>query len=165
MCWKSITFALRSVNLKNLHRAYCYAELAVSFIAVAETIASTHCAYPCTEGWPVSHAPDKVCLPLPYADKLVNNRENFIVRYCRFKKLPLLSCYILAAPSSLYFKLCYLSDGIRAGESCEDIVGNSRREEAAFVSHLTTVWHRAAKRRQTNVLLSTSNAADRARRR
>ena len=28
------------------NRAYCYAELAVSSLAVAETIASTHCAYP-----------------------------------------------------------------------------------------------------------------------
>ena len=30
------------------HRAYCYAELAVSSLAVAKTIASTHCAYPVT---------------------------------------------------------------------------------------------------------------------
>ena len=29
------------------NRAYCYAELAVSFLAVmAETVAGTHCAYP-----------------------------------------------------------------------------------------------------------------------
>ena len=28
------------------NRAYSYAELAVSSLAVAETIASTHCAYP-----------------------------------------------------------------------------------------------------------------------
>ena len=28
------------------HRAYCYAELAVSSLAVAKTIVSTHCAYP-----------------------------------------------------------------------------------------------------------------------
>ena len=28
------------------NRAYCYAELAVSSLAVADTIASTHCAYP-----------------------------------------------------------------------------------------------------------------------
>ena len=27
------------------HRAYCYAELAVSSLAVANTIASTYCAY------------------------------------------------------------------------------------------------------------------------
>ena len=27
------------------HRTYCYAELAVSFLVMAETIASTHCAY------------------------------------------------------------------------------------------------------------------------
>jgi len=33
-------------------RGYCYAKLAVYFLAVAVTIASTHCAYPCTEGWP-----------------------------------------------------------------------------------------------------------------
>jgi len=28
------------------NRAYCYAELAVSFLAVADTIVNTHCAYP-----------------------------------------------------------------------------------------------------------------------
>jgi len=28
------------------HGTYCYAELAVSSLAVAETIATTHCAYP-----------------------------------------------------------------------------------------------------------------------
>ena len=28
------------------HRTYCYAELAVSSLVMAETIASTHCAYP-----------------------------------------------------------------------------------------------------------------------
>ena len=28
------------------NRAYCYAELTVSSLAVAQTIASTHCAYP-----------------------------------------------------------------------------------------------------------------------
>jgi len=27
-----------------VNRAYCYAELAVSFLAVAETIANSHCA-------------------------------------------------------------------------------------------------------------------------
>jgi len=32
------------------NRAYCYAELAVSSLAVAKTIASTHCTYT-TEGW------------------------------------------------------------------------------------------------------------------
>jgi len=32
------------------HRAYCYAELAVSSLAVAKTIASTHCAYPQRDG-------------------------------------------------------------------------------------------------------------------
>jgi len=32
------------------NRAYCYAELAVSSLAVAETIASTHCAYPRRNG-------------------------------------------------------------------------------------------------------------------
>ena len=32
------------------NRAYCYAELAVSSLAVAGTIASTHCAYPRTDG-------------------------------------------------------------------------------------------------------------------
>jgi len=32
------------------NRAYCYAELAVSSLAVAETIASTHCAYPWRDG-------------------------------------------------------------------------------------------------------------------
>jgi len=31
-------------------RGYCYAELAVFFLAVAETIASTHCAYPRRDG-------------------------------------------------------------------------------------------------------------------
>ena len=31
-------------------RAYCYAELAVSFQTVAETIAITHCAYPRRDG-------------------------------------------------------------------------------------------------------------------
>jgi len=28
------------------HRTHCYAELAASFLVMAETIASTHCAYP-----------------------------------------------------------------------------------------------------------------------
>jgi len=28
------------------NRAYCYAELSISSLAVAEIIASTHCAYP-----------------------------------------------------------------------------------------------------------------------
>ena len=28
------------------HRTYCYAELAVSSLVMAETIAITHCAYP-----------------------------------------------------------------------------------------------------------------------
>jgi len=28
------------------NRAYCYAELAISLLAVAETIANTHCTYP-----------------------------------------------------------------------------------------------------------------------
>jgi len=28
------------------HRAYCYTELAISFLAVAETIVNSHCAYP-----------------------------------------------------------------------------------------------------------------------
>ena len=28
------------------HRTYCYAELAVSSLVMAETVASTHCAYP-----------------------------------------------------------------------------------------------------------------------
>ena len=32
------------------HRAYCYAELAVSSLVMAETIASTHCAYPRRDG-------------------------------------------------------------------------------------------------------------------
>jgi len=32
------------------NRAYCYAELAVSSLAVVETIASTHCAYPQMDG-------------------------------------------------------------------------------------------------------------------
>jgi len=32
------------------NRAYCYAELAVSSLAVAEIIASTHCAYPRRNG-------------------------------------------------------------------------------------------------------------------
>jgi len=32
------------------NRAYCYAELAVSSQVVAETIASTHCAYPQRDG-------------------------------------------------------------------------------------------------------------------
>jgi len=32
------------------HRAYCYAELAISSLAVAKTIASTHCAYPQRDG-------------------------------------------------------------------------------------------------------------------
>jgi len=32
------------------HRANCYAELAVSSHTVAETIASTHCAYPQRDG-------------------------------------------------------------------------------------------------------------------
>jgi len=32
------------------HRAYCYAELAVSSIAVAKTITSTHCAYQRRDG-------------------------------------------------------------------------------------------------------------------
>jgi len=32
------------------NRAYCFAELAVSSLAVAETIASTHCAYPRRDG-------------------------------------------------------------------------------------------------------------------
>jgi len=29
------------------NRAYCYEELVVSSLAMAETIASIHCAYPC----------------------------------------------------------------------------------------------------------------------
>jgi len=33
------------------NRADCYAELAVSSPAVAETIASTHCTYPQKDGW------------------------------------------------------------------------------------------------------------------
>jgi len=34
------------------NRIYCYAELAVTTLAVAETITSTYCAYPVrTEGW------------------------------------------------------------------------------------------------------------------
>jgi len=32
------------------HRVYCYAELTVSSLAVAKTIASTHCAYPRRDG-------------------------------------------------------------------------------------------------------------------
>jgi len=32
------------------NRAYCYAELAVSSLVVAETIAGTHCAYPRRDG-------------------------------------------------------------------------------------------------------------------
>jgi len=32
------------------NRAYCYAELAVSSLAVAETIASTHSTYPRRDG-------------------------------------------------------------------------------------------------------------------
>jgi len=32
------------------NRAYCYAKLAVSSLAVAETIAYTHCAYPRWDG-------------------------------------------------------------------------------------------------------------------
>jgi len=32
------------------HMAYCYAELAVSSLAVAKTISSTHCAYPRRDG-------------------------------------------------------------------------------------------------------------------
>ena len=32
------------------HRTYCYAELAVSSLVMAETIASTHCAYPRRDG-------------------------------------------------------------------------------------------------------------------
>ena len=32
------------------NRAYCYAELAVSSLAVAETVASTHPAYPWRDG-------------------------------------------------------------------------------------------------------------------
>jgi len=32
------------------NRAYCYAELAISSLEVAETIASTHCAYPRRDG-------------------------------------------------------------------------------------------------------------------
>jgi len=32
------------------NRAYCYAELAVSSLAVAQTIASTHFAYPWRDG-------------------------------------------------------------------------------------------------------------------
>jgi len=32
------------------NRAYCYAELAVTSLAVAETITSTHCAYPRRDG-------------------------------------------------------------------------------------------------------------------
>jgi len=37
-----------SSNTSN--RACCYAELAVSSLAVAETIASTHCVYPQRDG-------------------------------------------------------------------------------------------------------------------
>jgi len=33
-------------------RTYCYVELAVSALAVADTITSTHCASPPREGWP-----------------------------------------------------------------------------------------------------------------
>jgi len=32
------------------NRAYCYVELTVSSLAVAETIASTHCTYPLRDG-------------------------------------------------------------------------------------------------------------------
>jgi len=32
------------------NRAYCYAELAVSSLVVAETITSTHCTYPLRDG-------------------------------------------------------------------------------------------------------------------
>ena len=32
------------------NRAYCYADLAVSSLAVTETNASTHCAYPRRDG-------------------------------------------------------------------------------------------------------------------
>ena len=32
------------------NRDYCYAELALSSLAVAETIANTHCAYPRRDG-------------------------------------------------------------------------------------------------------------------
>ena len=32
------------------HSTYCYAELAISSLVIAETIASTHCAYPRRDG-------------------------------------------------------------------------------------------------------------------
>ena len=32
------------------HRTYCYTELTVSSVVVAETIISTHCAYPWRDG-------------------------------------------------------------------------------------------------------------------
>jgi len=35
---------------KSWYRAYCYAELVVSSLAVTQTTTSTHCAYP-THGW------------------------------------------------------------------------------------------------------------------
>jgi len=38
------------LHRKPSNRAYCYTELAVSSLAVAETIASTHCAYPQRDG-------------------------------------------------------------------------------------------------------------------
>jgi len=50
-------------------RTYCYAELAVSFLAVVETIASTHCVYPRRDGqaelaWVVGYIPARRRSPI-----------------------------------------------------------------------------------------------------
>ena len=76
-----------------------------------------------------------------------------LVTLCKWYRFDLLA---------LHFKLW--SDCFRAGDSRENVISESWPKKAASVTHLATVWYRAAACRPSNILLPWSHAAYSARR-